>query len=140
MKRDLYLYLAGALSCYMNDGTFAKNTEWRDKIVCFCEDNDIRYFDPAITFKRELAHEYPAISCVHQNKFYLDKATILIACTNDILRSPGTQWELAYAKEVRRIPVITFGNLPQSPHLVYGNSMQLHNIDDVIEAIMTMYM
>lgn len=135
----MYLYLAGALTYYYKKGQFDKATEWRNKIIEWCKDNNIKYFNPADTYLNERNHTYYYKLCVDQNRHFLDRADILIVNLNGIDYSPGTMWELTYASEKRKIPIIAIGHKHWSPHVMYGISHLCKNEDDVIEVLTNMF-
>lgn len=135
----MYIYQAGALTYHHKNNQFYKATDWRNKLSEFCVDNHIKYFNPAKTFQIEQNHLYNSKMCVDQNRYYLNKSNILVADMNYISESPGTQWELCYASEVKRIPIIAFGTTNWSPHINYGISNYCDDIEDVIELLTTMF-
>jgi nucleoside 2-deoxyribosyltransferase len=134
------LYLAGALTYHYKNKQFDKATKWRNKLIAWCDDNYIKYYNPANTYSNECNHTYNSKLCVDQNRYYLNKADILIVDLNDILESPGTQWEIVYASEVRKIPIIAFGQANWSPHIMYGISHLCKNEDEVVEVLANMFL
>lgn len=137
----MYLYLAGALTYYYKKGQFDKATEWRNKIIEWCKDNNIKYFNPADTYLNERNHNYYYKLPVDQNRYHLDKANILIVNLEDIDRSPGTIWEIVYSSEKKKIPIIAIAKKPHwSPHIMYGISHICKNEDEVIEVLTNMFL
>jgi len=114
----MYIYLAGTLSHYYKIDQMFRATKWRNEIINFCLDNNINYFDPVETFINNIKNKKLSSKLiVEQNKHYLNKTDILIVNLSDILKSPGTQWEIFYANIIRRIPIIAIGDKLESPHL-----------------------
>jgi nucleoside 2-deoxyribosyltransferase len=135
----MFIYEAGSLTKNYSDNTFYLATEWREKLDEWGKDNDVKRFNPAITYLTEKNHTYNSRFCVDQNRYYLDKADIMIVDLNNIEYSPGTIWELCYASEVRKIPIIAFGNPTWSPHVMYGINQVCKDIDEVIEVLSNMF-
>jgi nucleoside 2-deoxyribosyltransferase len=135
----MYFYTASALTYYHKTNQFYKATEWRKIFEQWCKEHNHKLFNPATTFSIEQNHTYKERNCVDQNKYYLDKANVLIVNLDDIMESAGTQWELCYASMVRRIPIIAFGESSWSPHINYGISHQCKDIYEAIELLDLMY-
>ena len=137
----MFLYLAGTLTYYHRTNQFHKATEWRNKIIEFCDDNNIKYFNPAKSFEQEFNHTLNPKIVVDQNRYYLDKTDILLVSLDYILESPGTQWEITYASEVRKIPVIAIGERENvwSPHISGAISHFCKDSEDVIEILISMF-
>ncbi|MDK2830091.1 MAG: Nucleoside 2-deoxyribosyltransferase [Clostridium butyricum] len=137
----MLIYLAGALTYYKNKNQFDRALEWREKIQSWCEDNSIQVFNPALTYLKEINHTYYYKLCVDQNRHFLDKADILVVNLDAIDYSPGTIWELTYASEKRKIPIIAIGKKKHwSPHIMYGISHLCKNEDEVIEVLTNMFL
>ena len=136
----MLVYLAGTLSYYYKNNQIDKALKWREKIENWCKDNNINVFNPAKTFLKEINHTYYYKLCVDQNRYYLDKADILIVNLEAIDHSPGTIWELTYASEKRKIPIIAIGFRHWSPHIIYGISHLCKNEDGVINVLCNMFL
>lgn len=134
----MYLYLAGALTHHHKNNEFHKAVVWRNQIAGWSVDNHIKYFDPSITYLKEINHTYNSKMCVAQNKYFLNECNILIVDLNHIMESPGTQWEMCYATE-KGMPIIAFGEPSWSPHIMYGISHLCKDIDEVIELLTNMF-
>jgi nucleoside 2-deoxyribosyltransferase len=135
----MYFYTASPLIYYYKTNQYDKATELRKIFTEWCNNHNHKLFNPAKTFELEQNHTYKERNCVDQNKYYLDKAHVLIVNLDDIMESAGTQWELCYASMVRRIPIIAFGKASLSPHINYGISHQCKDIYEVIELLDLLY-
>lgn len=136
----MFIYECGCLTALYKQNKFSIATEWRDKLDLFSKDNGIQTFNPAITYLNERNHDYNPRLCVDQNRYYLDKADILVAQLDYIHLSPGSIWELTYACEKKNIPVIAFGEETSwSPHIMNCVSTMCKDIDEVIEILTNMF-
>lgn len=137
----MLIYLAGALTYHYKNKQFDKALKWREKIQSWCEDNNIKVYNPAITYVKEINHTYYYKLCVDQNRHFLDKADVLIVNLDAIDYSPGTIWELTYASEKRKIPIIAMGKKKHwSPHIMYGISHLCKNEDEAVEVLVNMFL
>lgn len=112
MKRKPFIYLAGNLTYFRNQGEKIYNdrvSKWRNRMSDWLEDNNCDYFSPAETFEKEQAHNYSSKSVVDQNKHFLNESDILIVDLSELDKSFGTIYEIVYAKEVLGIPILAFG-------------------------------
>jgi nucleoside 2-deoxyribosyltransferase len=137
----MLLYLAGALSYFKKTNQLHRAFKWRENIIKFCDDNYIAYFNPAESFVNEFNHTLSPKLIVDQNKYYLDKTDILLVSLDMIMESPGTQWEIFYASEVLKIPVIAIGDKDKiwSPHIQRGISQYCKDECKVIEILTSMF-
>jgi len=136
----MFIYECGSLTHLYKNNQFYIATGWRNKLDRFAEDNNIKTFNPAITYLNERNHDYSPKFCVDQNRFYLDKADILIAQLDYIEYSPGSIWELCYASEKKKIPIIGFGEKEfWSPHVMYGINQTCKDIEEVIDLLSNMF-
>jgi nucleoside 2-deoxyribosyltransferase len=135
----MFIYEAGCLTKHYNNKSFDNATNWRETLDTWAKDNNIKTFNPAITYLTERNHAYNVRLCVDQNRYYLDKADIMVVDLNIIEYSPGTMWELCYASEVKKIPIIAFGKTPWSPHIMYGINQICEDIYEVIEVLSNMF-
>ena len=141
----MFIYLGGSLTYLYKNNLSHLAIDWRNNLAKFCDDNDIKYFNPVKTFEIEENHSYNPKLCVDQNRFYLNKADILIMDFSNINHSPGSLWELFYALEVRHIPVIAYNldvlslTWAQSSHISYGISHSCNYIDEVKEVLINMF-
>lgn len=136
---NLSFYLGGCLTYHHKQNQFHLATIWRSIFERWADDNGLSTFNPATTFQQEQTHKYSPKSCVDQNRHYLNKSDIMIVDLNCIQESPGTQWELTYASEVKKIPIIAFGDVHWSPHIMNSITHVCSDIEDVIEYICNMY-
>jgi len=136
----MLIYECGCLTALYKQSKFNIATEWRSKLDEFARDNGIQTFNPAITYLSERSYNFDPKLCVDQNRYYLDKADILVAQLDYIHLSPGSIWELTYAKEKKNIPVLAFGQEPSwSPHIMNCVSILVKDIDEVINILITMF-
>jgi len=136
----MFLYLAGSLTYFHKTNKFDKALKWREKITNWCEDNGIKYYNPATVYLNEENHKYYFRTCVDQNRYFLNKADILIVNLEAIDHSPGTIWEITYAGEVRKIPVIAIGKKHWSAHIMYHISHLCKNEEEVINLLSNMFL
>jgi nucleoside 2-deoxyribosyltransferase len=107
---------------------------WRKQLDDWCKYNNIKTFNPYLNFVVEKNHTYSDKLIVDQNEYYLNKADIMVCNLDDILESPGTQYELVRFKDMKK-PVIAFGSPTWSPHINSCISQHCETLDDVIELI-----
>lgn len=136
----MFIYLGGCLTYYHRTNQWDKATYWRNELVEFFKDNNIEYFNPVKSFEKEINHTYSNKMIVSQNKYYLDKTDILFMNLDDILQSPGSQYELTYAKECRNIPIITFGDKCWSPHISNCSTQHGNDYKEALEIFVNMFM
>jgi nucleoside 2-deoxyribosyltransferase len=138
----MYIYEIGALTHYKKTNQMEKATEWRDTLDKWAKNNNIKTFNPAITFLKEIDHDYDPEMCVAQNDFYINKCDIAVVNIEDIDYSPGSIYELVRFKELRK-PVIAFGckgiSGHWSPHIQSCVSQWCCTIDEVIELLCNMF-
>ena len=53
----MLIYLAGALTYHYKNKQFDKALKWREKIQSWCKDNNIKVYNPAITYVK-INHTY----------------------------------------------------------------------------------
>lgn len=136
----MFIYECGSLTYLYKNNMFNIATEWRNRIDQFAKDNNIKTFNPATTYLNEQNHGYNPKFCVDQNRFYLDKADMVVAQIDYIEHSPGSIWELCYASEKKKIPIIGLGKTQfWSPHVMYGVNMMCSNVDEVIDLLSNMF-
>jgi nucleoside 2-deoxyribosyltransferase len=133
------IYIAGTLTYFNLIDEWHRATEWRKQLIEFLDDNNIKYFNPVYTFEKQDNHNLDHKLIVQQNKYYLDRADIMIVSLDEILQSPGTQWEIVYASVVKNIPVIAIGDKHWSPHINYGISQYCKNVDEVLNVLCNMF-
>lgn len=136
----MFIYLGGCLTYYHKTNQWDKATYWRNELIKCFKDRNIEYFNPAKTFEKEINHSYSGKMVVAQNKSYLDKSDILFMDLDNILESPGSQWELVYASQVKKIPVITFGDKCWSPHIMDSSSQHCDDYESALECLVNMFM
>lgn len=139
----MYIYLSGSLSYLHKIGKFEKATEWRNQIEYWAKDNNIKTFNPADTFEKDIISNRSSNMIVDQNIYFLYKCDMMIVNLNHILQSPGTMFEMFYFKQKFK-PVVAFfgeGMLPRdfSSHIEYCISQKCRDTDEVIELISTMF-
>lgn len=134
----MFIYTIGALTYYHRNNQIEKGLGWRNKLSEWAWNNNIKMFNPAITYMKERNHQYDPRVCVDQNDYYINKCDIAVANLYDIDFSPGSIYELVRFKELRK-PVIAFGKKHWSPHINYCISHQCETLDEVIELICNMF-
>ena len=133
----MYIYECGALTYYHRNNEMQKATEWREKLDKWAN-NNVKTYNPAKTFLKEINHTYDARACVDQNEYYLSKCDIMVVNLDDIDFSPGSIYELVRFKDMRK-PVIAFGIKHWSPHINSCISNHCETLDDAIELIENMF-
>ena len=133
------MYEIGAITKYHNNNQIEKAINWRNKLDIWARDNNIKTFNPAVTYLKEINHTYDPDMCVAQNDFYINKCDMAVANLDDIDFSPGSIYELTRFKELRK-PVIAFGKVHWSPHINYCISHQCEILDEVIELLCNMFL
>lgn len=134
----MFIYEIGALTYYNRINQIEKGLKWRKELDNWANDNNIKTFNPGLTYIRERNHTYNPNMCVAQNDYYIDKCDIAIANLYDIDFSPGSIYELVRFKELRK-PVVAFGNKHWSPHINFCISHQCENLEEVIELLCNMF-
>jgi len=140
MNTDLYIYEGGSLTYLNRIGKIDEALEWRQKIDNWAEDNNVKTFNPAKNFIREITYGYSGKLIVDQNDFFLNKATLMIVQLEYIDFSPGTMYEMITFKNMGK-PIIAFGKEKHwSPHLDSCISQYCYSIDETIEIINNMFL
>lgn len=135
----MFIYEIGALTHYYKNNQIEKGLEWRVQLDNWARANDIKTFNPGITYLNEINHTYNSKLIVDQNDYYINKCDIAVANLNDIDFSPGSIYELVRFKELRK-PVIAFGkNMHWSPHINSCISHQCDDLGEVIELLRNMF-
>jgi len=134
----MYIYEIGALTYYARTNQIEKGLKWRKELDTWAKDNNVKTYNPAITFSKEINHTYNPNLVVAQNDYYIDKCDIAIVNLDDIDYSPGSIFELTRFKELRK-PVIAFGSKHWSPHLNSCIHHQCESLDEVIELLCSMF-
>lgn len=134
----MFIYEAGALTYYYKNNIFEMGLTWRNKLDEWAKDNNIKTFNPAVTFMKEINHSYSPNMCIAQNDYYIEKCDICVVNLDDIDFSPGSIYELVRFKELRK-PVIGFGKKHWSPHINSCISNQCESLDEVIELLCNMF-
>ena len=130
----MFLYEIGALTYFDKINEFNRAIEWREVLDSWAKDNNIKVFNPVITWLKEKNHTYSDKMIVDQNDYYINRANIAVASLDSIDYSPGSIYELARFKELKK-PVIAFGVPHWSPHINSCISQRVDTIDDVIELL-----
>jgi len=140
MNKDLYIYTCGSLTYLKKIGKLDIALKWRKKIDKWAEENNIRVFNPAKNFEKEVNHGYSGKLIVDQNDFFLNKTTIMIVQLEYLDYSPGSIYEIATFKHMKK-PIIAFGESKHwSPHINTSISEYCKNIEDVIELLNNMFL
>jgi len=134
----MFIYEAGALTYYHRNDQIDKGLNWRSELDTWANDNNIKTFNPGLTYLLEKNHSYDPKMCVIQNDYYIEKCDICVVNLNDIDFSPGTQYELIRFKLLGK-PVVAFGNKHWSPHINFCISHQCENLEEVIELLCNMF-
>lgn len=123
------IYEIGTLSYYHRINQIEKGLKWRQELDNWAKDNNIKTFNPALTFLKEINHSYDDKMCVDQNEYYINKCDIAVVNISDITYSPGSIYELVRFKSLCK-PVIAFGEKHWSPHI---NSCISNYCKDLVE-------
>ena len=136
----MYLYLASALSHYKKIDRWDKVTKWRDILIDFCDDNNVKYFNPAKEFPLNICNrKLDEKLIVDQNIMFMKKSSIMIVNLDCIEYSPGTQFEMCYFSQVLKRPIIAIGEKNGSPHILYSVSQHCDNVDEVMEVLQGLF-
>lgn len=132
------VYLAGAISYFINTNQQDRATKWRDKAEEYLGQFDIKCFNPC----KESPHcwEYPQEGLIKQNYFYLKNCDIILVNLDMINDSVGTIWELSMAWREHK-PIVAFGKTPwlERPHMLSLFDVRFENLDKALEYITDMY-
>lgn len=140
MNKDLYIYAAGSLTYLNKIGKFQEALKWREKLDNWALDNHVKVFNPAKNFQNEICHGYSHKLIVDQNDFFLNKSTIMVVQLDYLDFSPGTIYEMAMFRAMKK-PIIAFGeNEHWSPHTNSCISQYCKNIEEVIEVLNNMFL
>jgi nucleoside 2-deoxyribosyltransferase len=130
----MFIYEIGVLTFFAKQNQLYRAIEWRDTLNKWCNDNNIRFFNPVETWNKEKNHTYSDKMIVDQNDYYINKADIAVVSLDSIDHSPGSIYELCRFKELRK-PVIAFGKPNLNPHINSCISERVDTINDVIELL-----
>lgn len=133
----MLIYSAGAMTAYFRVGRFEEAEKWRIELKNKLKDLNIRIYDPTVNFFDNI--EYNNKTIVHQNRYYLDKSDLVVVNLENILRSPGTLYEI-YRADFLEIPVIAFGNEANQPHIENSITQRFDTLDEVVEYIKILYL
>lgn len=135
----MYIYEIGAISKYFRDNIQEKAILWRQKLDEFAHDNNIKTFNPVLTYLKEINHSYDHTLCVNQNDYYINKCDIAIANMEDIDFSPGSLYELVSFKRLGK-PVIAFSATKHwSPHINSCISQWCNTLKETIQVLCNMF-
>ena len=132
-----YIYLIGCMSYYHANNEFQKATEWRNWFINQLVPYNFRFFDPTINFKLNM-DKYIGREIVVQNDYYLQKCDIGIINLQDLLKSPGSLYELFNFKFNNK-PVIAFGELFAQPHVNSAIAAHFSTKEEIRDYLITMY-
>lgn len=130
----MFIYEIGTITHYHKQGEIYKAIDWRNELDKWAKENNIKTFNPSITFLNEINHTYNPRLCVDQNDYYINKSDIAVANLSDIGYSPGSIYELVRFKELRK-PVIAFGDKHWNPHINSCISHQCETLEEVVELL-----
>jgi len=133
------IYLAGAISKYIEQGKFDDCVKWRQDLKHKLEALGYKCFDPCENFDKNLGYSHSAI--VRQNMFYVNKCDILVVNIEYLKESPGTLFEMTMAY-LQHKPIIAFGDyeiIDEVPHLYEMVSQCCDDINEAIKYIVNMY-
>jgi len=134
----MYIYTIGALTYYHRNNCIKEGLMWRNDLGLWAKNNNIKIFNPGLTYLKEINHTYNPKVAVEQNDFYIAKSNIGVVKLNHIDYSPGSIYELVRFKEQRK-PVIAFGKNHWSPHINYCISHQCDTLEEVKELLCNMF-
>lgn len=134
----MYIYTIGALTYYHRNNRMEEALKWRNDLGVWAKENNIKIFNPALTYLKEINHTYTPKMAVEQNDYYINKCDIAVANLNHIDYSPGSIYELVRFKELRK-PLIAFGDKHWSPHINCCISHQCDTLEEVIELLCNMF-
>jgi nucleoside 2-deoxyribosyltransferase len=138
----MYIYTIGALTKYKELNELHKALKWRNELTNWASENDIKVFNPALTYLKEINHTYEPVMAVAQNDFYINKCDIAVVNMEYLDYSPGSIYELTRFKELRK-PVIAFNNKGlykhSSPHIQSCISNWCCTLEECIELLCNMF-
>lgn len=139
---SISIYLAGAISPYLNSRDSGKATEWRGFAKELLEDCGIKVFDPTELLDEHLKfpNEYNN-GIIFQNYAYLNKCDIMLLNLDKFEDSVGSIFEVSIMWQQHK-PVIAFGECPvwsDRPHFRSIISIKLNNVQDACDYIASMY-
>lgn len=142
----LNIYLSGAMTYFHQIQEFERATQWRKEARERL--NEIAYvFDPCACdpFKVYDQEDLCINDIVDQNLYFLKKADVVLCCTDHIEKSPGSLFELAYAK-INGYPVISFDNgngkpldMHKNGYYTYLAGTHFSSFDDAIDYLLTAF-
>ena len=130
------IYLAGAISYFLNIDQYQRATAWREKAEEYLGDNDIKCFNPCVNTNGDFSDDM----IVKQNIYYLKQCDIVLVDLTMINDSVGTIFELTTAQNDNKL-VVAFGHTPweQRPHMKYLIDVQFNTLDEALEHITVAY-
>ena len=132
------VYLAGAISYFINTNQKDRATKWRDRAEKYLGQFDIKCFNPCKEDPR--CWNYPQEGLIKQNYFYLKNCDIILVNLDMINDSVGTIWELSMAWKEHKT-VIAFGKTPwlERPHMRSLYDIRFDTLTDALDYITDMY-
>ena len=137
-KFNKSVYLAGAISYFLNTKQPRRAIVWREKATETLGQFDIKCFDPCK--ESPSCWNYPQDGLIKQNYFYLNNCDIVLVNLDMINDSIGTVWELSMAwKEQKQ--VVAFGKTPwlERPHMRSLIDVKFDTLDEALSYIADMY-
>ncbi len=130
----MLIYLAGKITGL----TEYEANSWREKAKTMFEIHNIKTHNPLDGF--DINGQYEPQEIVMRNKYYIDKANIILAEMNHREPSPGTIGEIVYAATKGK-PVITWGMAEYNERAWIKAHVTKHfdTLEEAIDYIIAMY-
>jgi len=78
----MYIYTIGALTYYHRNNRMEEALKWRNDLGVWAKENNIKIFNPALTYLKEINHTYTPKMAVEQNDYYINKSDIILHVLN----------------------------------------------------------
>lgn len=134
----MLVYLGGSISEYVDKEEIDKAWKWRKLVGERLNRYNIKCFNPMLNFQ---SNQYAGEkSIVQQNYYYLKHTDVMLVNSGNLLKSPGTIWEMSYCY-FNHIPVYVFGDKEYTNimHLRVIITEHFKSVDRAIERILNLY-
>ena len=139
-----YVYLAGSITKYWNDGKLDQALMWRKIAVESFKNSNIECYNPCKNFEHN--KDYNRKMFLQQNNLFLNKSNIMLVDLKHICQSGGTLFELAVAYN-KDMQIISFGDIKNNfTEEIFGHYKQIiksginfQTYDEAINYISTMF-
>lgn len=127
------VYLAGAMSCFQEEGNYAPAVGWREKATVFLDASGIKVFNPTYLSEEQFSFKPGAPGVILQNYSYINKCDAILVNLDKLEESIGSIWELSIAWENNK-SVVGFGTCEKFKNRPHFDALVPVRIETLEEA------